>query len=124
MKQKFYICKHCGNIIALIRDKGVPVYCCGEKMHELIPGTTEASGEKHIPVCDVRDGIAHVAVGSAAHPMEPEHYIEWICLETEHGIQYAHLNPHEKPEANFALCNGDEVQSVYAFCNQHDLWRN
>ena len=50
MKQKFYICKHCGNIIAMIRDKGVPVYCCGEKMHEITPGTTEASGEKHIPV--------------------------------------------------------------------------
>ena len=50
MKQKFLICKHCGNIVAMIRDQGVPVYCCGEKMRELIPGATEGSGEKHIPV--------------------------------------------------------------------------
>ena len=50
MKQKFLICQHCGNIVAMIRDKGVPIYCCGEEMQELIPGTAEASGEKHIPV--------------------------------------------------------------------------
>ena len=50
MKQKFLICQHCGNIVAMIRDKGVPVYCCGEEMQELIPGATEGSGEKHIPV--------------------------------------------------------------------------
>ena len=50
MKQKFYICRHCGNIVAMIREKGVPIMCCGEKMHEMKPGTTEASGEKHIPV--------------------------------------------------------------------------
>ena len=49
MKQKFLICQHCGNIVAMIRDKGVPVFCCGEEMQGLIPGTTEASGEKHIP---------------------------------------------------------------------------
>ena len=106
MKQKFYICKHCGNIIVMIRDKGVPVCCCGEKMTEIHPGTAEASGEKHIPV------------------YEMEHYIEWICLETEHGIQYTHLDPDDKPKAKFSLCEGDEVRAVYAFCNQHSLWRN
>jgi superoxide reductase len=124
MKQKFYICNHCGNIVALIRDKGVPVFCCGEKMHPMVPGTTEASEEKHIPVYQTRDRVVHVAVGSVEHPTTPAHYIEWICLETEHGIQYAHLDPEDKPEARFALCQGDEVRAVYAFCNQHDLWRN
>ena len=62
MKQKFYICKHCGNMISLIRDKGVPIYCCGEKMHEMTAGTTEASGEKHIPVYEVDGGTVHVTV--------------------------------------------------------------
>lgn len=69
MKQKFYICRHCGNIIAMLRDKGVPVYCCGEEMQEITPGTTEASTEKHIPVYEVRNGIVHVTVGSVEHPM-------------------------------------------------------
>ena len=123
MKQTFYICKHCGNIVAMIRDKGVPVYCCGEKMHEITPGTTEASEEKHIPVYELEGNVVHVTVGAVAHPMVQEHYIEWICLETEHGIQYAHLSAADEPRAKFAICDGDEVRAVYAFCNQHDLWR-
>ena len=124
MRQKFYDCGHCGNVVALIRDKGVPVFCCGEKMREIAYGASGASEEKHIPVYVVENNTVHVTVGSAEHPMSGEHYIEWICLETEHGIQYAHLKPGDKPKAKFALCEGDEVRAVYAFCNQHDLWRN
>ena len=48
MEQKFYICRHCGNIVAKVKDSGVPVVCCGEKMTEIIPGTTDASVEKHV----------------------------------------------------------------------------
>lgn len=124
MKQKFYTCKHCGNIIAMIRDNGVPVYCCGEKMHLIEPGATGASQEKHTPVYHLEDNIVHVSVGSVEHPMTAEHYIEWICLETEHAIQYAHLTPEDKPKAKFAICDGDEVRDVFAFCNQHELWKN
>ena len=123
MKQKIYFCRHCGNLISMIRDKGVPVYCCSEKMQEIIPGTTEASEEKHVPVYDVEGNTVHVTVGEVEHPMTEEHYIEWICLESEHVIQYAHLKPTDKPKAKFALCEGDEVRAVYAFCNQHNLWR-
>ena len=124
MKQTFYICHHCGNITALIRDKGVPLFCCGEKMHEMVPGTSEASEEKHIPVYEIQHNTVCVSVGAAAHPMSREHYIEWICLETEHTVQYAHLDPDAKPKAKFALCEGDQVRAVWAFCNQHSLWRN
>ncbi len=123
MKQKFLICRHCGNIVAVIRSRGGQIYCCGEEMQELIPGTTEASGEKHIPVYEVKGNTVHVTVGEAEHPMTAEHYIEWVCLETEHGIQYAHLEPDDKPKAKFSVCDGDEVRAVYAFCNQHSLWR-
>ena len=76
MEQKFYICKHCGNIIAKVKDTGVPVICCGEPMSEIIPGTTDASVEKHVPVWTAENGIVHVKVGSVEHPMLPEHYIE------------------------------------------------
>lgn len=123
MRQKFYICKHCGNIISVIRDKGIPVYCCSEKMQEMIPGTAEASAEKHIPVYQIDGSTVYVMVGATEHPMTEEHYIEWICLETEHIVQYAYLDPDDNPKAKFALCEGDEVQAVYAFCNQHDFWR-
>ena len=123
MEQKFFICEHCGNIVAMVKPSGVPIVCCGKIMKELIPGTTDASVEKHVPVYTVNDNRVEVVVGDVIHPMAEEHYIEWICLETEHGIQYAHLNPDDKPKAKFSICDGDEVRAVYAFCNQHDLWR-
>ncbi|MBE6769106.1 MAG: desulfoferrodoxin [Ruminococcaceae bacterium] len=122
MKQKFFFCKHCGNVVAKLHDRGT-TYCCGEKMQELVPGTTEAAEEKHLPVWKQEGNVVHVAVGAAAHPMTAEHYIEWVCLETEHGIQYTHLDPTDEPRAKFAICDGDEVRAVYAFCNQHALWK-
>lgn len=121
MEQTFYTCRHCGNILAMIHDAGAAVQCCGEKMRRLEPGTAEASGEKHIPVYTREGDIVRVAVGAAEHPMSAEHYIEWICMETEHVIQYARLKPTDKPEAWFALCKGDKVRAIYAFCNQHNL---
>lgn len=123
MKQQFLICRHCGNIVAMIRNKGVPIYCCGEEMEELLPGTTDAAEEKHLPAYCVDGNTVRVSVGSIEHPMTEQHYIEWICLETEQGVQYAHLEPNEKPRAKFALSDGDVIRGVYAFCNQHDLWR-
>lgn len=123
MEQKFFICEHCGNIVAFVKNSGVPVVCCGEKMKELIPGTTDAAVEKHIPVYRVEDGKVFVTVGSVAHPMLPEHYIEWVSLQTKLGNQRKALNPGDKPEVCFSICEGDEVEAVYAYCNLHSLWK-
>ena len=123
MEQKFYICRHCGNIIVKIKDSGVPVICCGEKMSEIIPGTVDASLEKHVPVCAVDGNTVHVTVGAVEHPMLPEHFIEWIVLQTKQGSQCRELRPGDKPEVCFALCEGDEVEAVYAYCNLHGLWK-
>jgi superoxide reductase len=123
MEQKFFICEHCGNIIAFVNNSGVPVVCCGEKMKEIIPGTTDAAVEKHIPVYRVEDGKVFVTVGSVAHPMLPEHYIEWVSLQTKLGNQRKALNPGDKPEVCFSICEGDEVEAVYAYCNLHSLWK-
>lgn len=123
MEQKFYICNHCGNIIAKVHDSGVPVICCGEPMSEIIPGTTDAAVEKHVPEYTVEDGIVKVCVGSVEHPMTPEHYIQWISLQTKQGNQRKVLSPEDKPEACFSLCCDDEVEAVYAYCNLHSLWK-
>ena len=120
---KFYICEHCGNIVTKVKDAGVPVMCCGQKMKELIPGTTEAATEKHIPVYSVEGNLVKVQVGSVAHPMLPEHYIEWVFLQTAQGTQCKKLHPGEAPQASFALCEGDTVEAVYAYCNLHGLWK-
>ena len=123
MEQKFYICEHCGNIIAMVKESGVPVVCCGQKMTKLVAGTTEASLEKHIPVYTVENNKVHVVVGSVEHPMAHEHYIEWVSIQTKYGNQRKQLKPNQEPKVCFALCEGDEVEAVYAYCNLHGLWK-
>lgn len=120
---KFYICKHCGNIIAFAEDKGVPVVCCGEKMSELVPGTTDAAVEKHVPVISVDGNLVTVTVGEVEHPMLEEHHIAWIALETKEGNQRKPLPVDGKPQATFALTEGDEVVAAYEYCNLHGLWK-
>ena len=123
MEQKYYICEHCGNIIQMVKDTGVPVMCCGQKMTELVAGSVDAAQEKHVPVYGVKDGIISVKVGEVEHPMLPEHYIEWIAVKTKQGYQRKMLTPQDAPAAQFALCEGDEVETVYAYCNIHGLWK-
>jgi len=119
---RFFICKKCGNIIGIIHNAGVPMVCCGQDMDELKPNTVDASHEKHVPVITVSGDQVKVAVGSAPHPMVPEHYIEWIYLETERGGQRKALEPGQAPEAEFALVN-DKAVAAYAYCNLHSLWK-
>lgn len=123
MELKFLKCEHCGNIVEMIEDKGVPVVCCGQRMTELVAGTSDGAREKHVPVYEVNGSTVLVMIGEVAHPMIPEHYIEWIVLQTKNGVQRRELKPGEKPEAIFALCEGDEVVAVYAYCNLHGLWK-
>ena len=123
MEMKFYRCSRCGQIIAIVKGTGARVVCCGEKMEELIPGTTDAALEKHVPFYEVKDGQVFVTVGSVEHPMLPEHYIEWVALQTKFGEQRKALKPGDEPKACFALCEGDEVEAVYAYCNLHSLWK-
>jgi len=124
MKQRFFRCPHCGNIIAKVHDSGVPVICCGEPVVEIIPSTTDASTEKHIPVYTVENNIVKVNVGSIEHPMGEDHYIEWISLQTSAGNQRKFLKPGDKPEVSFALCDGEEIEAVFAYCNLHSLWKS
>lgn len=123
MEQRFYVCEHCGNMVEMIKDAGVPMMCCGQKMTELIAGTTDAAVEKHIPVYEIQDGKVYVKVGEVEHPMVEQHYIEWISLQTNKGVQRKNLSAGEKPEAVFALCEDEMVEAVYAYCNLHGLWK-
>ena len=123
MEMKFYKCRHCGNIVAVVKASGAPISCCGEQMTEIIPGTTDAAVEKHVPVVEVEGNCVHVKVGDVEHPMLEEHYIEWISLQTKQGNQRKTLEPGQEPAVCFSLCEGDEVEAVYAYCNLHSLWK-
>lgn len=119
---KFFICKHCGNIVTFIKESGAPLTCCGDLMTELKPDTVDASVEKHVPVVTINENTVTVEVGSVEHPMVPEHFIQWIYLETDKGFQIKYLEPSDKPKAVFTL-NGEKVIATYEYCNIHGLWK-
>lgn len=117
---KFFKCEHCGNMVELIKAGGGTIVCCGDPMKELVPNTVEASKEKHIPVAERQDGELVVQVGSVPHPMLPEHFIEWIAVVSDTGIERIQLKPGEEPKAVF----GDkENVDIYEYCNIHGLWK-
>ena len=119
---KFFICEHCGNIIGMVHNAGVPMMCCGHKMTALIPGTVEASVEKHLPVVNVNDNKVTVEIGSVLHPMVEEHSILWVYLQTDKGGQRKCLSVGSEPKVEFALCDEKPVVA-YAYCNLHGLWK-
>ena len=121
-ENRFYICKHCGNIVGMIHASGVSLVCCGEKMAQLEAGTVEASREKHIPVVKVEGNTVVANIGSVAHPMSEEHSITWVYLQTDRGGQRKCLNPGDEPVVTFALADETPV-AVYAYCNLHGLWK-
>ncbi len=116
---KFYKCSDCGSIMILEKALG----CCEDGWLELQPNTTDASGEKHVPVIETEDKRVTVRVGSAEHPMLEAHYIMWIVLETSQGYQKKDRHPGEKPVAHFALGEGETVGAAYEYCNLHGLWK-
>jgi len=123
MEMKFYRCETCGQMVAVVKKTGCDVFCCGKPMVEVVPNTTDAAVEKHVPVYEVKEGKVFVTIGSVLHPMTEEHYIEWIALKTKYGNQRKALQPGAEPKACFSICEGDEVEAVYAYCNLHGLWK-
>jgi len=122
-RQKFYICKHCGNIISFIEKSGVPVICCGEEMTQLKANTSDGAKEKHVPVIKTQGNMVTIEVGSTLHPMVPEHHISWIYIQTSKGGQRKILDPVGKPQATFLLTDDDRLEIAYEYCNLHGLWK-
>ena len=121
-ESKFFICEHCGNLIGMINDSGVPMMCCGQKMTRLEAGTVEASREKHIPVVSVNGNVVEVRIGEIDHPMAEEHSILWVYLMTDRGGQRKTLEVGSEPVVTFALADETPV-AAYAYCNLHGLWK-
>ncbi len=121
-ERKFFICKHCGNLVGLLQDGHGLMACCGEPMEQLVPNTVDAAYEKHVPVAEIDGKEVRVAVGSVAHPMLVAHYIQWIYLETTLGGHRRVLTSEDKPYAVFSLVDGENPIAVYEYCNLHGLW--
>ncbi len=116
-----YQCAVCGNMVEVLRVGGGTLSCCGKPMKGLEENATDAAGEKHVPVIEKTAGGFRVRVGSVAHPMLPEHHIEWIELVAGDTVQRAFLKPGQPPEADFAAADGPVA--AREFCNLHGLWK-
>ena len=109
----------CGTVVTKLFETD----CEGGHLEELIPNTTDAAGEKHVPVIAIDGQVVTVKVGEVAHPMVEAHFIEWVVLQTNQGIQKKDLKAGMEPEVCFAICEGEKVEAVYAYCNLHGLWK-
>lgn len=120
---QIYKCNVCGNIVEVLHTGSQALVCCGQEMELKLEKTEEdALTEKHRPVVEKIDGGVIVRVGSVAHPMTSEHYIEWVEVITEHRVYRKNLEPGGMPEAEFFF-EAEHFQ-VRAYCNIHGLWKN
>ncbi len=119
---QIYKCGTCGNIVEVIHKGNGELVCCGDPMKLYVENSVDAAVEKHVPVVEKTGSGFKVKVGSVAHPMEDDHYIEWIEVIVD-GISYRKfLNPGDQPEAEFCL----EAENITAreYCNLHGLWKS
>ncbi len=112
-----------GENLALLLKSGNVESALGAGLNEIVANTTDAATEKHVPVVTVDGNKVSVAVGSVEHPMQEEHFITLVALETKKGFQVVNLSPNEKPVANFVVAEGDAPVAAYEFCNIHGLWK-
>ncbi len=120
-KLDIYKCEICGNIVEVVHGGAGDLACCGAPMVHLSENTVDAAKEKHVPVIEKVDGGYKVSVGSVAHPMTEEHYIEWIELIAGDTCYRQFLNPGDAPEAFFPV-SADSV-TARELCNLHGVWK-
>ena len=118
--REFLKCEKCGNLVGVVENAGVSLYCCGAPMTKLVANTVDASVEKHLPAVSRADNELVVTVGEVVHPMTEAHHISWICVAQDKKTYRAALDVTKEPKASFVIDSGDAT--VYAYCNLHDLW--
>lgn len=119
-----YECETCGNILCMIQSSGIIPVCCDNEMRYIAANTTDGAKEKHIPVLRQDGTRIQVTVGSAPHPMETKHKIEWIAVLTDRGIYARSLASGDMAECVFTIRPDEKIISVYSYCNLHGLWKS
>ncbi len=127
MIKKFavYKCEVCGNMVEVLEVGGGTLVCCGQPMNQLEEKTTDQGNEKHVPVVEKTSSGIKVKVGSVPHPMEKEHFIQWVDIITDKKSYKQFLSPEQAPEAEFCDCDLDmnDIVAVREYCNVHGLWK-
>ena len=117
-----YECEVCGQIVEVLREGKGTLVCCDQPMKLLEANTVDAAVEKHVPVVEKAEGGIKVKVGSVPHPMEAEHWIEWVQVIDDGTSYRSFLNPGDEPEAFFGIePAGDMIAREH--CSLHGLWK-
>jgi superoxide reductase len=120
---QIYKCELCGQVVEVLHAGSVSLACCGQPMKLLREGTSDGAKEKHVPVLEKTENGCKVRIGAAAHPMEPDHFIEWVEIVCARGVRRMRfLKPGDAPEAEFSM-PFDQVASVREYCNKHGVWK-
>lgn len=119
---QIYKCTVCGNIVEVVHASEGTLVCCGKDMQLQEEKTVDEGKEKHVPVIEKTDTGIKVKVGDVPHPMEQEHYIEWIEVIVDGKNYRTFLNPGDAPEAEFPV-TGDNI-TAREYCNIHGLWKS
>lgn len=119
----FYKCEICGNVIIKLHNSGITPQCCSRTMLRLTSSDHDGALEKHLPAYTCDGKKLNITVGSTPHPMEEDHYIEWILVQTNKGFHVKFLSPSDVPEAVFRFCMDERVEYIYSYCNVHGLWK-
>ena len=119
--KEIYKCNVCGNIVEITHTGIGTLVCCEKPMVLQEENTVDAATEKHVPVVEKTENGIKVKVGEVDHPMEEDHYIEWVEVISEGRSCKKFLKPGDKPEVEF--CVQDENAIVREYCNLHGLWK-
>ncbi len=120
-KLQVYKCEACGNIVEVLFGGKGELVCCGQPMKLFVENTVDAAKEKHVPVVEKTADGFKVRVGEVAHPMDENHYIQWVELIADGKVYRQFLNPGETAEATFQI-DADQV-TAREYCNLHGLWK-
>ena len=119
---KILKCKECGSIIQVFVEGDENA--CDSHMIEIPVQTEGEKAPKHKPVVEIDGDNVTVKVGEAQHPMDEDHFIQFVVIGV--GMeQYAKcFKPGDIPEATFTI-GADKIADgvvAEAFCNLHGLW--
>ena len=121
-KLQVYKCEICGNIVEVLDAAGGTLVCCGQNMTLMSEQTADSATEKHVPVVEAADNGVKVTVGSTLHPMEENHYIEWIEVVADGKAYREFLSPGSEPATEFPVSK-ESITSVREYCSVHGLWK-
>ena len=122
-RQEIFKCEICGNIIEVLHGGKGELQCCNQPRKKMEEQKEDFVKEKHVPIItETEEGIL-VKVGSTDHPMEEDHYIEWIEVLNGDYVNRKHLKPGDKPEAPFYVKKSDKL-IAREYCNKHGLWKD